>query len=107
MSKILPDHVAPYRKRLSIDSLVGISAALASVLQEVERLDDELGNIVLEPRLQAVIEAPLVRGAGGWVLEPLAAHAPGPEAFPDRTGYEAFVNKIHIDDFLDADGAEL
>jgi len=69
-----------------------------------QRLDDELAAVVLQPRLEAVIGAPLVRRAGALVLERLATHAPGPQAFPDRAGYEAFVNKIHIDDFIDAGG---
>ncbi len=69
-------------------------------------MDDLLGTIVLQPRLRALVEAPLVRRAGSLVLEPLVAAASGSEAFQDRTGYEAFVNKFHVDDFIDdADGS--
>ena len=71
-----------------------------------ERLDEVLPTIVLAPRLRALVEAPLVRKAGGLVLEPLAANATGPEAFQDRTGYEAFINKVHVDDFIDVSGSE-
>jgi hypothetical protein len=71
-----------------------------------ERLDEVLPSIVLSPRLRGVVEAPLVRKAGGLVLEPLAANATGPEAFQDRTGYEAFINKVHVDDLIDLIGSE-
>ena len=67
-----------------------------------ERLDDAVALVVLQPRLRALVEAPLVRTAGGVLLEPLVSCATGPEAFPDRTGYEAFVNKVHVGDFVDA-----
>ena len=66
-----------------------------------EGMDDLLNSIILQPRLRALVDTPLVRKAGGLLLEPLTAHATGPEAFQDRTGYEAFINKIHVDDFLD------
>ena len=67
-----------------------------------ERMDDLLTSLRLEPRLSALVEAPLIRRPGGLLLlDPLVAHATGPEAFQDRTGYEAFVNKFHVDDFLD------
>jgi hypothetical protein len=69
-----------------------------------QRLDDELDAVILEPKLRAIVDAPLVRKPKGLVLEPLAAYSTGPEAFQDRTGYEAFVNKIHVDDFIDAAG---
>jgi hypothetical protein len=71
-----------------------------------ERIEDILGTVVLQPRLRALVGSPLVRRSGSLLLEPLVAKATGPEAFQDRTGYEAFVNKVHIDDLLDdADGA--
>jgi hypothetical protein len=69
-----------------------------------ERLDDLLPTITLQPRLRALVGALLVRRAGGLVLEPLVVHASGPEAFQDRTGYEAFVNKVHIEDLIDDAG---
>lgn len=71
-----------------------------------EGLDGLLMAVALQPRLRALVEAPLVRNAGALVLEPLVAKSAGPEAFPDRTGYEAFINKIHVDDFLDDSGGE-
>jgi hypothetical protein len=71
---------------------------------KADKIDEALATIVLQPRLRALVGAPLVRKAGGLVLEPLAAHATGPEAFQDRTGYEAFVNKVHVDDLLDDAG---
>jgi hypothetical protein len=66
-----------------------------------ERLDELLSSIALQPDLRALVEAPFIEKAGGLLLEPLAEHATGPEAFPDRTGYEAFVNKFHVDDFIE------
>jgi hypothetical protein len=69
-----------------------------------ERMEDTLATVVLQPRLRALVGAPLVRRSGSLVLEPLVANATGPEAFQDRTGYEAFVNKVHVDDLLDDAG---
>jgi hypothetical protein len=72
-----------------------------------ERLDEALEGIVLQQRLRTLVEAPFVRKAGGLLLEPLTARAAEPNAFADRTGYEAFINKVHIDDCLDDEGATL
>jgi hypothetical protein len=52
------------------------------------------------------MQAPLVRKDRALVLEPLALNVTGPEAFPDLTGYEAFVNKIHLDDFIEVDNPQ-
>ena len=71
------------------------------ILWQEERLDDLLPSIALQPSLRALVEARLVERAGGLLLEPLAEHVTGREAFQDCTAYEAFVNKIHIDDFID------
>jgi len=65
-------------------------------------LDGELDAIVLQPRLRALMDAPFVRRDGALLLEPLVANATGAEAFPDRTGYEAFINKVHVDDLVEA-----
>src|ERR1051325_9752737 len=70
-------------------------------LWQEERLDELLPSIALQPNLRELVEAPFIERAGGLLLEPLAEQVTGPEAFQDRTAYEAFVNKIHIDDFID------
>ena len=67
-----------------------------------EGMDDWLKSVILQPRLQTLVNAPFVRKAGGLLLAPLVAHATSPEIFQDRTGYEAFINKFHVDDFMDA-----
>jgi hypothetical protein len=67
-----------------------------------ENLDSAIDAIELRPRLRALIEAPFVRRAGALLLEPLVANATDAEAFPDRTGYEAFINKVHVDDLVEA-----
>lgn len=66
------------------------------------KLDEVLPAIELEPRLRALVHAPFVRRAGGLLLGPLASNASGPESFQDIAGYEAFINKFHVDDFIDA-----
>jgi len=66
-----------------------------------ERLDEVLSAITLNPELRALVHAPLVRQAGTLLLEPLSLTTPEPECFPDVTGYEAFTNKIHVDNFID------
>ncbi len=81
--------------------MIQMSKAFAERWQN-ERLADLLPTIILQPRLRALVEAPFIRKAGGLLLEPLTVHTPGPESFPDRTGYEAFTNKFHVDDFIDA-----
>ena len=68
-------------------------------------MDELLATVTLQPRLREVLQAPFLRTAGCLLLESLAAGAADPEAFQDRTGYEAFINKIHIDDFIDDAGA--
>jgi hypothetical protein len=75
---------------------------------EDERLTIELDRVVLQPRLRVLIGAPFSSAHtddGGLVLSPLAVDSTGPEFFPDRTGYEAFANKLHIEDYLDGDEA--
>ncbi len=71
---------------------------------EAERLSEVLPKIELHPRLHELVRAPFVRRAGGLLLEPLVADATGPESFQDTTGYEAFVNKFHVDDLVDEAG---
>lgn len=61
-------------------------------------------HTVLQPRLRALVNAPLVRQAGGLLLEPLVSNTTGPDQFPDYTGYEAFINKVHVDDLIEVDG---
>jgi hypothetical protein len=65
-----------------------------------EEIDELLVSLTLNPGLRTLVEAPFVRRAGGLLLEPLVAIAPSADNFQDRTGYEAFINKIHVDDFL-------
>lgn len=76
-----------------------------AALWEAERLSEVLPKIELHPRLLQLVRAPFVRRAGGLLLEPLVANATGPESFQDVTGYEAFVNKFHVDDFIDEAGS--
>ena len=64
-------------------------------------MDGPAPGVVLDPRLATLIEAPFVRRAGCLLLEPLAMNATGADAFPDRTGYEAFINKLHVEDYVD------
>lgn len=66
-----------------------------------ERLEEVVVDTVLQPRLAAVVTAPFLRTASGLVLEPLSGGATGREAFPDWTSYEAFINKVHVDDLMD------
>jgi hypothetical protein len=75
------------------------------ILWQEHRLDELLSSIALQPSLRALVEAPLIEKAGGLLLEPLAEHVTGPAAFQDRTEYEAFVNKFHVDDFMENTGA--
>ncbi len=66
----------------------------------------QLGNymrkFVLARKLKVLAEAPIVETPEGIFLQPLATHKAG-SFFSDRTGYEAFINKIHISDYIDKD----
>jgi hypothetical protein len=73
---------------------------------KAERLGEALPEIRLQWRLHELVQAPFVQRGGGLVLEPLVANATGREAFQDATGYEAFINKIHVDDLVDEAGIE-
>lgn len=37
------------------------------------------------------------------MLEPLVGQNTGPDAFQDHTGFEAFVNAFHAEDYIDSD----
>ena len=80
--------------------MIRISKTFAARWKDA-KLDGSASGVTLDPRLGALIEAPLVRRAGCLLLEPLAANATGADAFPDRTGYEAFINKLHVEDYVD------
>lgn len=68
---------------------------------QAERIHEALETVVLNTHLRALVEAPLIRIEGCLVLAPLVRQATGPAAFQDRTGYEAFINKVHVEDFVD------
>lgn len=73
------------------------------------RLDDALPGVVLQPKLREIVEAPLVFRLGGVFLKPLLESTPGrPDQLMkvtlDITGYEAYVNKMHIEDFITTPG---
>lgn len=70
---------------------------------QAERMDGLLESIVLHSRLQWLVKAPFVRGEGVLLLEPLVGQNTGPDAFQDHTGYEAFVNAFHVEDYIDSD----
>lgn len=65
------------------------------------KLDNRLTMIELQPRLATLVNAPLIRTGGALVLQPLFSDATSADSFEDRTAYEAFVNKVHVEDFLD------
>jgi hypothetical protein len=59
-------------------------------------------QVQMSRRLQNLVQSPLRFDAGCVVLEPLATKIPyDPDKFYDRTGYECFVNKIHVVDYID------
>lgn len=57
----------------------------------------------LAPRLADLLQADLVLEDGCWFLQPLrdGAQTATLAAFPDRTGFECFVNHVHIGDFVE------
>lgn len=63
--------------------------------------DEVRKDSALHERVCAAVDAPFIRKNGCLLLEPLIFQATHADAFPDRTGYEAFINKIHIDDLIE------
>ena len=78
---------------------VRLSEGFAKHWQD-QHLDGALPGLELAPRLRALLDAPLVSKGGALLLQPLDGDA-RLEDFPDLTGFEAFVNKVHVDDFVD------
>jgi hypothetical protein len=87
--------------------MIRMNSAFASRWRDLE-LDTSLNSTTLAPRLSKAIEAPFVRASEALLLEPLVRASPSRDAFPDCTGYEAFINKIHVEDLIDdaADGGD-
>ena len=57
----------------------------------------------LAPGLAGLVQGDVVEEDGCWFLRPLreSAGTVSPESFPDRTGFECFVNHVHIGDFVE------
>jgi len=68
---------------------------------DAARLRPSMLDIALHPRLGEAIGAPFACLNGGVFFQPLLTHATRRDSFPDVTGYEAFVNKIHVEDLLE------
>ena len=74
------------------------NAAMRAYLRRVDERDVPL----LPPALEAVLAPGLTLDGDALVLAIAREKVhPPPESFPDLTGYEAFVNHVHIDDHLD------
>ena len=54
----------------------------------------------LSGRLVQLVNSPLVSAHGAWVLKPLLAPNQPPPVGADLIGWEALVNKIHVEDYL-------
>ena len=67
----------------------------------MERLDELLPQVALQSCLRALVHAPFVREADCLLLEPFVVQTTGAAAPADRTGYEAFINEVHVESFLD------
>lgn len=65
-----------------------------------ERLTEALPRVVLEPRLHDVVHAPFVRCGDALVLAPFIEASTRREAFEDATAWEAFINKVQVEDLL-------
>ena len=66
-----------------------------------ERVDEVLDEVVLQPRLAAIVNAPLMREKDCLVWEPLFQPGNDPKRFYDKAAFEAFTNKIYLDDYID------
>ncbi len=54
---------------------------------------------------EGMIELGFLAGDGFVLLAAMANRGTNatPDDFPDKTGYECFINSIHVDDYVDAD----
>ena len=57
----------------------------------------------LDPRLAELASGPLTVVGGAVVLKALLTATVGSPNKHDLTGWEAFVNKVHVEDYLDPD----
>lgn len=66
-------------------------------------------SAALPPPLLDIVKDGLRIVNGCIVLEALQSRCPGlkPSDFPDKTGYECFVNHLHITEYIDADNMEI
>ncbi len=70
-----------------------------------QRMAVSLATVTLQPRLLELVQTPFLRKDGCTLIEGFSEGSTGPEAFDDRTSYEAFINKVHVDDYIDAPGS--
>lgn len=66
-------------------------------------IQDYLGRFAFANKLKLLTEAPIIETPDGIILEPLAQPHISASSFQDRTGYEAFINHVHVSDFVDPD----
>ena len=64
-------------------------------------MESHINTFVLSKRLNDLAESDIVDTSYGVVLQPLLKSHFDPCSFHDQTGFEAFINKIHISDFVD------
>jgi hypothetical protein len=67
----------------------------------LESLRGKVRNIPIDPRLSKIAELGFIELDGCFLLKELANVTTNANTndFPDKTGYECFINHIHIDDF--------
>lgn len=80
------------------------------MIEKNKKMNMELSNIKyqnleLNTDLKEIVEAGFVNANGFVFLKMLYEKATNVSEidFPDRTGYECFINSVHIDDFVEAD----
>lgn len=67
---------------------------------------DPMNPPPLDPALARLLEPGVVQVDGCWLLASRTNSSPATlRQFPDRTGYEAFINHLHVADVLE-EGAE-
>lgn len=69
-------------------------------------VSDLIQSLQLSESLRNLLVSQIVEFEGCFFLEPLLKLSPNATLlhFPDRTGFECFVNHIHVEDYLDRNG---
>jgi hypothetical protein len=74
------------------------------MLDRLSNLNDLIQLLILDENLRHLLDSQIIEVENCFFLEVLWKKSPAVSLslFPDRTGFECFINHIHIEDYLDS-----